>query len=211
MFKLRFSQTETTAFIFVPVHVSALQMEIVRPRFIRSLFTWRLVLHVLCTIRQMPHAEKFGTCVGGPIFHCWSTCQSMISHLRFPIGLLLPKCHESFARPHRLLWFFMSRTMAAMKLKSIHCENFYKALDTFLTAFMTKRKQRKIYLFSGEYFEVERLNIVERKSKEEISRAACHSFSLHSFLVEIYYFAPLKKARFLLSFGKEKKQICVKT
>ena len=96
--------------------------------------------------------------------------------------------------------------MAAMKLKSIHCENFYKELDTFLTAFMAKRKQRKIYLFSGKYFEVERLNIVERKSKDEISRAACHSFSLHSFLVEIYYFASLKKQGFFLSFGKEKKK-----
>ena len=49
------------------------------------------------------HVEKFGTLVGGPIFHGWPTCQSIISHLRFPIGLLLPKCHESFARPHRLL------------------------------------------------------------------------------------------------------------
>ena len=101
--------------------------------------------------------------------------------------------------------------MAAVKLKSIHCENFYKALDTFLTAFMTKRKQRKIYLFSGKYFEVERLNIVERKSKEEISRAACHSFSLHSFLVEIYYFAPLKKQGFFYLLERKKKQICVKT
>ena len=36
------------------------------------------------------HVEKFGTWVGGTIFHGWSTCQSIISHLRFPIGLLLP-------------------------------------------------------------------------------------------------------------------------
>ena len=50
---------------------------------------------------------------------------------------------------------------------------------------MNKMKRRKIYLFSGKYFEVERL-IVERKSKEEVNRAACHSFSLHSFLVDIY-------------------------
>ena len=36
------------------------------------------------------HVEKFGTWVGGTISHGWSTCQSIISHLRFPIGLLLP-------------------------------------------------------------------------------------------------------------------------
>ena len=47
-------------------------------------------------------------------------------------------------------------------------------------------KRRKIYLFSGKYFEVERL-IVERKSKDEVSRTACHSFTL-----------PLKKARFYI-------------
>lgn len=51
----------------------------------------------------------------------------------------------------------MQRTMAGM--------------DNFSTAFMNKMKRRKIYRFSGKYFEVERL-IVERKSKEEVSRAA---------------------------------------
>ena len=40
------------------------------------------------------------------------------------------------------------------KLKSIHSKNFYKELDTFTTAFMKKMKRRKIYLFSGKYFEV---------------------------------------------------------
>ena len=49
---------------------------------------------------------------------------------------------------------------------------------------------------------MERL-IVERKSKEEVSRAACHSVSLHSLLVDIYIFAPLKEQGFL-SFGKKK-------
>jgi len=52
---------------------------------------------------------------------------------------------------------------------------------------MNKMKRRKIYLFYGKYFEVERL-IVERKSKEEVSRAACHSFRLHSFSGDIYLY-----------------------
>ena len=85
----------------------------------------------------------------------------------------------------------MSRTTAARKLRSIHCKNFYKELDNFSTASINEMKRRKIYLFSGKYFEVERL-IVERKSKDEVSRTACHSFSL-----------PLKKQAFI-SFGKEK-------
>ena len=85
----------------------------------------------------------------------------------------------------------MSRTTAARKLRSIHCKNFYKELDNFSTASINKMKRRKIYLFSDKYFEVERL-IVERKSKDEVSRTACHSFSL-----------PPKKQAFI-SFGKEK-------
>ena len=68
----------------------------------------------------------------------------------------------------------MSRTMSARKLRSIHSKNFYKELDNFSTACMNKMKRRKIYLFSGKYFEVERL-IVETKSKEEVSLAAYHS------------------------------------
>ena len=55
-------------------------------------------------------------------------------------------------------------------------------LDNFSTAFMNKMTRRKIYLLFGKYFVVERL-IVERKSKEEVSRAACHSFNLRSFMV----------------------------
>ena len=100
----------------------------------------------------------------------------------------------------------MSRTMAARKLRSIHSKNFYKELDNFSTAFMNKMKRRKIYLFSDKYFEVERL-IVETKSKEEVSDAACHSFRLYSFLediyIYIYIFAPLKEQG-VLSFGQEK-------
>ena len=79
----------------------------------------------------------------------------------------------------------MSRTMAATKLRSIHNKNFYKELDNVSTAFMNKMKRRKIYLFSGKYFEVERL-IVETKSKEEVSHAACYAFRLYSSLVDIY-------------------------
>ena len=97
----------------------------------------------------------------------------------------------------------MSRTMAERKLRSIHSKNLYKQLDNFSTAFMNKMKRRKIRLLSGKYFEVERL-IVERKSKEEVSRTACHSFSLHAFFLNGYIFAPLKKQEFFLSFGKEK-------
>ena len=84
----------------------------------------------------------------------------------------------------------MSRTMAAMKLRSIHSKNFYKELDNFSTALMNNMKRRKIYLSSGKYFEVEK-HIVERKSKEEVSRAACHSFSLHFFLVDKFYYLHL--------------------
>ena len=47
---------------------------------------------------------------------------------------------------------------------------------------MNKMTRRKIYLLFGKYFVVERL-IIERKSKEEVSRAACHSFNLRSFMV----------------------------
>ena len=97
----------------------------------------------------------------------------------------------------------MSRTMAEKKLRSIRTKNLHKELDNFSTAFMNKMKRRKINLFSGKYFEVERL-IVERKSTEEVSRAACHSFSLHAFFLGGYIFAPLKEQGFFLSFGKEK-------
>ena len=69
---------------------------------------------------------------------------------------------------------------------------------------MNKMKRRKIYLFSGKYFEVERL-IVERKSTEEVSRAACHSFSLHAFFLGGYIFAPLKKQGFFFIFWKGKR------
>ena len=69
---------------------------------------------------------------------------------------------------------------------------------------MNKMKRRKIYLFSGKYFEVERL-IVERKSTEEVSRAACHSFSLHAFFLGGYIFAPLKKQGVFFIFWKGKR------
>ena len=98
----------------------------------------------------------------------------------------------------------MSRTMAEKKLRSIRSKNLYKELDNFSTAFMNKMKRRKIYLFSGKYFEVERL-IVERKSTEEVSRAACHSFSLHAFFLGGYIFAPLKKQGFFFIFWKGKR------
>ena len=98
----------------------------------------------------------------------------------------------------------MSRTMAEKKLRSIRSKNLHKELDNFSTAFMNKMKRRKIYLFSGKYFEVERL-IVERKSTEEVSRAACHSFSLHAFFLGGYIFAPLKKQGFFFYLLERKK------
>ena len=97
----------------------------------------------------------------------------------------------------------MSRTMAERKLRSIHSKNLYKELDNFSTAFMNKMKRRKIRLLSGKYFEVERL-IVERKSKEEVSRAACHSFSLHAFFLNGFIFAPLKKQGFFYLLERKK-------
>ena len=136
------------------------------------------------------HVEKFGTLVGGPIFHGWSTCMS-VNNFSSAISYWFTVAKVSWKFCSTASASVMSRTTAARKLRSIHCKNFYKELDNFSTASINKMKRRKIYLFSGKYFEVERL-IVERKSKDEVSRTACHSFSL-----------PLKKQAFI-SFGKEK-------
>ena len=77
----------------------------------------------------------------------------------------------------------MSRTMAARK----------SITDLFTARISTKGWiifQQLLWIKWSEeiieiYFEAERL-IVERKSREEVSRAACHSFRLYSFLADIY-------------------------
>ena len=91
----------------------------------------------------------------------------------------------------------MSRTMAERKLRSIHSKNLYKELDNFSTAFMNKMKRRKIHLFSGKYFEVERLIVEGRNRRKKsvvllVTRLVC----MHSFWW--IYICTSKKARFFI-------------
>ena len=54
------------------------------------------------------------------------------------------------------------------KNKTTHSKNFYRDLDNFSTAVAHKTKLRRKNLFSGEYFDVERL-IATRETKDGVS------------------------------------------
>ena len=118
---------------------------------------------------------------GRSYFPRWSTCQSMISHLWFLIGLLLTKCHESFARPHRLLLCHVLWPLG--NLSQIYSQQeFLQRVDNFSTAFMNKIKWRNNWnIFWGGKAQL-------RKKIEGRIKSCCLSVvPFVFFLVDIYF------------------------
>ena len=62
----------------------------------------------------------------------------------------------------------MAAFSAKRRSRYAHSKNFYRDLDNFSTAVAHKTKPRRKILFSGEYFDVERL-IATRETKDEVS------------------------------------------
>ena len=62
----------------------------------------------------------------------------------------------------------MAAFSAKRRSRYAHSKNFYRDLDNFSTTVAHKTKPRRKILFSGEYFDVERL-IATRETKDEVS------------------------------------------
>ena len=90
--------------------------------------------------------------------------QSMIPHLWFPIGSRLPWRRRNF------LFRLIPMAACAEKRRSryAHSKNFYRDLDNFSTAVAHRTKLRRKILFSGKYFDVDRL-IATRETKDGVS------------------------------------------